>query len=105
MMAGLEMKLEPLCEVVAYVSSIPVGPSTWGIRLVAPVVEGTVKGSKISGKLLPVGGDWALIRADGCLEIDVRAVIETDDGAFIYTYYKGIVDMTAEQVQVFLFLL
>jgi len=102
-MAGLEMKLEPLCEVEAYVTlPIPVGPSSWGMRLIAPVVEGTVKGSKINGTIQPVGGDFALIRVDNCLEIDVRAVIATDDGAFIYTYYKGIVDMTAKQVQEFL---
>ena len=64
-MASLEMKLEPLCEVVAYVTPpIPVGPSTWGIRLVAPLVLGTVKGPKICGTFSLVGGAWALIRPD-----------------------------------------
>ena len=102
-MARYAMRLEPLCEVVAYVTApIPVGPSSWGIRMIAPVVEGTVEGPRIKGTILPVGGDFALIRADNCLELDVRAAFKTDDGAFIYTYYHGIVDMTEAQVKEFL---
>jgi len=81
---------------------IPIGPSSWGVRLVAPLVGGTIEGPKIKGTLLPVGGDWALLRADNCLEIDVRGVIETDDGAFIYTHYRGVADMTQEHVEAFL---
>ena len=34
--------------------------------------------------------------------MDVRFVIETDDGAFIHTYYSGIVDMTKKQADKFL---
>lgn len=102
-MAEYEMKLEPLCEVVAYVTApIPVGPSSWGTRLIFPVVEGTVKGPKLNAKFRPFGADWGLIRADNCFELDVRAVLETDDGAFIHTYYTGIIDMTKEQVDKFL---
>ena len=102
MMARYEMKLEPLCEVEAYVGVIPIGASSWGVRVVAPCIRGTVEGPKIKGTFQPVGGDWALIRADNCLEIDVRVVIETDDGAFIHTYYSGVADMTQEQVEAFL---
>lgn len=102
-MAEYEMKLEHLCEVVAYVAApILVGPSSWGVRGIHPVVGGTVKGPKLNGKLQPVGADWALIRADNCIELDVRVVIETDDGALIHTYYAGIVDMTKEEVDKFL---
>jgi DNA-binding NarL/FixJ family response regulator len=68
---------------VAYVTApIPVGPSSWGIRLIFPVVEGTVKGPKLNGKFRPFGADWELIRADNCFELDVHAVIETDDGGW-----------------------
>lgn len=101
-MARYEIKLEPLCEVEAYVTVIPIGPSSWGVRVVAPVVGGTIEGPKIKGTFQPVGGDWALLRADNCLEVDVRVVIETDDGAFIYAYYNGVADMTQEQVEAFL---
>jgi hypothetical protein len=102
-MAEYEIKLEPLCEVEAYVDlPIPVGPSSWGIRLIFPVVGGTVKGPKLNGKIQPLGADWGLIRADNCFELDVRAVIETDDGAFIHTNYSGIAPMTKEQAGRFL---
>ncbi len=62
---------------------------------------GSVKGPKIQGKIRPFGADWCLIRADNCFELDVRILIETDDGAYIHTYYCGIVDMTKEQVDRF----
>jgi hypothetical protein len=101
-MARYEMNLEYLCEIEAHVGGIPVGPSSWGIRIVAPVVDGTIEGPRIKGKFLPVGGDWAVIRADNTLEVDVRAVIQTDDGAFIYTHYHGVSDMTQEEVDAFL---
>jgi len=99
-MAKYEMKLEHLCEVVAYLMPpIPIGPGSWGVRLIFPIVEGTVKGPRLKGKCQPFGADWGLIRGDNCLELDVRLVIETEDGALIHTYYNGIVDMTKEQVE------
>ena len=52
----------------------------------------------MNGKFQPFGADWGLIRGDNCFELDVRGVIETNDGALIHTYYNGIVDMTKEQV-------
>jgi len=95
--------LEHLCEVEAYLAApIPIGQSSWGIRLIFPLVKGAFQGPRIVGRLVPISGDWALIRADNCLEIDVRAVIETRDGALIYCHYRGISDMTGEQVQQFL---
>jgi hypothetical protein len=101
-MGSYPMKLEALCEVDAYVGMIPIGPSSWGIRVVAPVIGGTIEGPKIKGTFKPAMGDCALIRGDNCLELDVRAVIETDDGAFIYAYYPGLADMTQEHVDAFL---
>ncbi|MEQ8745391.1 DUF3237 domain-containing protein [Pyruvatibacter sp.] len=76
--------------------SIPVGAGPLGMRLVAYVADGTVKGDKVNGVMLPGGGDWALIRSDGCLQIDVRACIKTDDGAIIYATYGGRMDIPAD---------
>ena len=39
---------------------------------------------------------------DNCFEIDVRAVIETDDGALIYNHYHGVGDFSQEQIDAFL---
>ncbi len=92
------LALKPLCDVVAYVSIVPIGRSSRGVRNIAPILEGSVQGPRLSGKLPPVGADFAVIRPDNCLELDVRAVVQTEDGANIYVYYHGVVDMTEEQV-------
>ncbi len=52
---------------------------------------GTVNGPKISGKVLPPGGDWVRVMPSGALRLDVRLTIETDDGALIYMTYGGVV--------------
>lgn len=101
-MPEYEIKLEFLCEVEAYITIVPIGPSSWGIRFITPVEGGTVKGPKISGKIRSFGADWALLRPDNCIELDVRIIIETNDGALIHAYYNGVVDMTQEQVDALL---
>lgn len=69
---------------------IDVGPGPEGHRLIILSPGGTVKGPKISGKVIEMsGGDWARIRPDGVLVLDVRVCIETDDGAVIYVTYDG----------------
>ncbi len=57
---------------------------------------GWVKGPKISGKILPPGGDWVRVMPSGALRLDVRLTIETDDGALIYMTYGGVVVMSKE---------
>lgn len=102
-MARYEMKLDHLAEVEAYITApVRVGASSWGTRLIYPVVGGTVKGPELNGKLRPFGADWGLIRADNCFELDVRIVIETDDGVFIHADYRGILAMTKDQARRFL---
>ncbi len=101
-MPQYEIKLEFLGEVKILVSGpIPVGPSSWGTRFIFPLEKGVVEGPRLSGQIRPFGADWGLIRADDCFELDVRAVIETKDGAYIHTYYGGIIDMTKEQADMF----
>lgn len=49
-------------------------------------------GTKI-GKVRAVGGDWMTIRRDGKGVLDVRATVETNDGALLYAVYNGLVDL------------
>jgi len=63
-----------------------------GRRLIIIVKDGTVEGPRLRGRLRPGGGDWALVQANGALELDVRATIETHDAALIYLYYRGVLD-------------
>src|SRR5213593_5011712 len=54
-----------------------------GTRIIAPITSGSFEGPRLRGKVLPGGGDWTLLRADGVLELDLRITLETDDGALI----------------------
>lgn len=69
------------------------GPACFGTRMILTVKEGTVRGERISGKLLPGGGDWLLADGQGYGHVDVRAQLETDDGALIYVQYFGMLEM------------
>lgn len=67
----------------------PVGRTPFGKRYIAYVCGGTFQGPRLSGRVLPGGGDWVLVRADHVFQLDVRITLETDDGALIYTTYRG----------------
>lgn len=62
-----------------------------GTRIAVGVTSGVIKGERINGSVVPVvGGDFALMRPDGTLRLDVRLLIQTDDGATIYLTYNGV---------------
>src|SRR6266705_4692527 len=61
-----------------------------GTRVIAPITSGQFEGPRLRGKLLPGGGDWTLLRADGVLELDLRVTLETDDGALIHMASFGL---------------
>lgn len=60
-----------------------------GQYMIGRIAGGTAVGPKLSGKILPLGEDWAVLRPDGTLEIDVQMIIETEDGAFVRVKYQG----------------
>jgi Protein of unknown function (DUF3237) len=68
-----------------------IGGTPQGIRQIFVVKGGTVEGPRVKGKMLPGGGDWALVRTDGAVQLDVRATLQTDDGALIYATYGGLI--------------
>lgn len=68
-----------------------VGATPLGMRQIFVVKGGTVEGPRVKGKILPGGGDWALIRTDGAVQLDVRGTVQTDDGALIYATYSGLI--------------
>ena len=73
-----------------------------GSRTILRVAGGQMVGPRLNGKILSGGGDWAVMRADGIFEVDIRAMLETDDGATIYTHYGGLVRMAPENWKRFL---
>jgi hypothetical protein len=64
------------------------GPA--GTRVIVDASSGTFAGPKLKGTVKGPGGDWVIQRPDGSLLLDVRLVLETDDGAVIYMTYRGI---------------
>lgn len=59
-------------------------------RRVGEITGGTFEGERLRGKLLTGGSDWQTVRDDGAWTLDVRLVMETDDGHLIGMTYRGI---------------
>ena len=70
-----------------------IGPVPEGLRWNIYVTGGEVTGPKMQGIVRPVGADWLTIRTDGVAVLDVRATLETHDGALIYVTYLGVGDL------------
>ncbi|MCP5123506.1 MAG: DUF3237 domain-containing protein [Pseudomonadales bacterium] len=87
-------ELEHICSVKVTLQNPPevIGPTPDGLRLNIYITGGEVRGPRLNGKVLPVGADWLTIRSDGVGVLDIRATIETDDGALIYLSYQGLAD-------------
>lgn len=64
--------------------------------------EGTVLGMEKQAKVRQIGGDWMTIRRDGIGLMDVRATVETEDGALLYASYQGYCDFGSDGYQRFL---
>lgn len=78
---------------------LAVGDGPFGTRMFFEAVSGEVEGPRIRGKFVGGGGDWLLAGADGFGRLDVRAQVETEDGALLYVQYYGLLEMN-EKFQV-----
>lgn len=88
------MELVPLCTFDASLGELHmIGAGPAGARTVAEVTGGTVSGDRINGQVKGnAAADWMLTDANGIATLDVRVVVETDDGALIYVTYEGRAD-------------
>ncbi len=79
------MNTRPLLTMKVKVARVlDVGAVPYGTRRIAPLDGGTFEGPRLRGTVLPGGSaDWLLLRPDGVLELDLRATLQTDDGALI----------------------
>ncbi len=76
----VEVTLEPAREL---------GETPLGRRRIIGITGGKFAGPRLSGRVLPGGADWQVIRADGVAYLDARYTLETGDGALIYVNNKG----------------
>lgn len=89
------MKLDPLLVLrVDAGAPIAVGIGPYGTRLISTAAGGTFEGARLSGKVLPNGGDWILVDGDDVWHTDVRLLLETDDGGRIYVQYHGLLTLS-----------
>jgi|AP12_2_1047962.scaffolds.fasta_scaffold191751_1 Protein of unknown function (DUF3237) len=66
------------------------GRTPAGTRRVINILGGTISGERVSGRILPGGADWQVIRADGVADISARYTIETASGALVLVNSDGV---------------
>ena len=67
-----------------------VGETPGSFRRIGIVPSGTFAGERLNGKVLDGGSDWQTVRGDGSTTLDVRLILQTDDGVNITMAYRGI---------------
>jgi len=62
-----------------------------------PREGGTAEGPRIHGRLEQPGGDWVRTLPDGSLRIDVRLLLNLDDGSAALMSYSGVLAKPSEE--------
>jgi hypothetical protein len=90
------LELEHLLDIHVDLEPVQLVPSPGGTRMIFVAQGGTVSGERLSGEILPGGGDWLLVGSDRVGRIDVRTTIRTTDGALIAMTNTGVVALGDE---------
>lgn len=72
-------------------AAIDIGKIPIGKRVIYPIKGGTFEGPKLKGKVRAFGADWVLRLDSITTKLDVRLLLETEDGQLISNTYTGIV--------------
>jgi hypothetical protein len=84
------LTLQPLFKAeITLATPQELGDTPQGRRRIIGITGGRFSGERLSGRVLPGGADWQLIRADGVADLDARYTLETGDGALIYVRNRG----------------
>ena len=88
------MKFEKLLTYYANLEpGLDIGNTPNGNRIIVEVNGGEFEGDRLKGKIRNLSAaDWAIVH-DGYFNLDVRATLETHDGALIYLQYFGILEV------------
>jgi hypothetical protein len=92
----VSIQLVPLCTMTAELRRPFVLKGTpAGDRLIYEVESGSISGERFNAKMCgQAAADWFTIGPDGTGTLDVRVLVETDDGAHVFIQYLGRVDTT-----------
>lgn len=89
----LVVELVPLAHVsVAAGDRYAIKGGPFGDRVIAGIANGRWEGERLAGNVVGPGADWAMPGPGGAMLLDVRQVVETDDGAIVYVTYNGRAD-------------
>ena len=69
---------------------VEIGETGLGRRRVIAITGGEITGPRLSGRVLPGGADFQVIRPGGLTELHARYVVETEGGALVYVENTGI---------------
>jgi len=87
------IETEFLCDVrVTLTPAQDIGQTPAGRRMVLIVRSGSFEGPRLRGEILPGGGDWLVMLANGVAELDIRASFRAHDGALILAKLTGVID-------------
>jgi len=85
-----EIRTAPLFTLTLQVAGMQaIGATPNGNRRIGLVAGGSFQGERLRGTVLPGGADWIIVRPDGSTTLDVRLVLQTEDGATIGMTYRG----------------
>ncbi len=92
----MTIELIPLCTATVTLTDPILIPDTpAGMRVIAEVESWDVKGERLNARLRgAAAADWMTVNAAMIGTIDARGLLETDDGALIYTWYHGRLDLS-----------
>jgi hypothetical protein len=85
-LATAEASFDPPIRIDNSTSIVPGRPGGW------------IKGPRINAKIV-FSGDWLRVMPSGTWRLDVRGLIQTDDNAFIYASFNGIVQHSKESYE------
>ena len=92
----MTIELVPLCTInvgLAPPFILPDTPS--GTRVIVEVESFEVTGERLNGRLKGrAAADWLTLDSRAQGTVDVRALVETDDGALVYVTYGGRLDLS-----------
>ncbi|MGY1625051.1 DUF3237 domain-containing protein [Geodermatophilus sp. SYSU D00965] len=77
---------------------IEIGTTAAGHRRVIPITGGTVSGPLMTGRVLPGGADFQVIRTETETVAEARYVLESDRGERVYVENLGLRTGSAEDV-------
>jgi hypothetical protein len=85
------LQLRPLLKAeITLAAPLELGDAPLGRRRVIGITGGRFEGERLSGRVLPGGADWQVIRTDGVAHLDARYTLQTDDGALVYVRNEGL---------------